>query len=1454
MSTNGAPHAGANLKPIRIAGCSGSAADRRHALARLANNPDQVDAIMGDWLSEYNMTLRGVDKLNGAECAWEPSFIESLEPALEGLAKTGIKLIANAGASDTMGLADTVTKLIAEKGLSLRVAWVEGDEVFDQVKQLISERGGESFRSLTTDETLATWKHTPIYAQCYMGCFGIVEALLGGADIVICGRVADASPVIGLAAWWHKWKRTDFQSLAGAFVAGHLIECSNYATGGNFSGFKALGEACIDIGYPIAEIEADGTHIITMERGTDGFVSPSTLTAQLVYEIQGPLYYNSDVVAELSNIQFREVGKNRVRVTGFRGRPPPATTKVSLTALGGYQAEASWYLVGLDIHEKARVMERQIRAHIDESKFSLLKFFLNGTAGINPYSQDAATVEFRIFAQAREPQSFMPHVFFRVTMDQMMQVPPGVTLNLDVRKAAPKPFYELFTTVMPQASVRHRAHLPDGKIVNVPAPTVTEEFVFVQESYEPSDPVDLSRFGPTRAAPLGLVVHARSGDKGSDANVGFFVRNDDEWPWLLSLMTTAKVKSLLGKDYKGGRVDRFELPHLRAVHFLLKDHLDRGVGATSTYDFLGKNVAEYLRCKHVEKCDGAASKGLACRRCQVYNIECDYDGVPVPPRAAASTSSGTSSASSNNTPRNIVSQPPSSSNHAAPSFMYSSRPNGHGTGAINMPNFFPAAATASTAPPQTDSAVAQALREITDRLRHIEADLAVIKGATSASGSARGPSQSTPGDYSSPDGSSYHAPHQTDLPADTHPLQVLEHTVDQIERLQVHSQSPEWQADTEHAHQSELGAIEPDAIVRGLVSVADAEAAFAFFFERIHPWLPVVCDTVYREPLVAQAKSPFLFHVILLITNFYNTSNQPRAQEVYRGLTEIVNLRLSWQILAAELSKINPDFIRGMLVLIYYKPVQHVAFWSRGVESISRMVHLSKVNALSSFMIHSFIHRCADLIGMHRAPDRFLSAAGDPSILQNALADLRVYFWLHVADLHGSLQSGRPVSNDVSYALKATRPFAELRNKACDVRSAAALEIYAVATTPKNVDPSKVRLDNLAKINENIDAWHRYWEPRLADAQRTVDPLAYATVQNMSTFVEFTANGAIFTRWFAERSASIAAGGNGRPPLSNEDWLCLGRAVRAAQQTVFSTSKEAAADNSPLRTAPWPNPNPQGGYEPLNVDPTVVDNFRTALDTMTCITFISSLILLVRLCSSGLVSCNFELRRAEYEAGAPLAVPPTANPNHKMRRLLELGATFLYAVAPNKLHPARKHALVAQMILRAGFSEAANAAAAEQAMSGLQNLSKATSPIHALNQSPLSSHSAPSPSGGLSATATLPAHSQGNTWPTSLASVTMPSLSMSEDRSAIIIGASPSASMTVTDAPTTDLNGNSLFNGDMQEGAFGQSPPTSALASVLQYFSAEQNLIPGMPDPAGFMSMLDDFEDTVDWQAMNQSA
>lgn len=307
------------------------------------------------------------------------------------------------------------------------------------------------------------------------------------------------------------------------------------------------------------------------------------------------------------------------RITGVGSRKPPPTTKVGITAIGGYQAEAHYFLCGLDIAEKAEMFERQARHAMDESRFQTLSFRAYGSCAINPSNQDAATVDLRIFAQSRDKTSVSYPNFFRPLTDIILQSYPGATFAVDARQAEPKLFYEYWVTVLPQSEIKHVAHLPFKDLdIPISAPSDTLDFLYQQPSYETDSPVDLSTLGPTITAPIGYIVHARSGDKGSDCNVGFFVRHEDEWDWLRSLLTIDKIKHLLGDDYSGNRIDRSELPNLWgksclplsgaflfsdesiAVHFLLKDHLDRGVASSSSYDFLGKNVAEYLRSKHVD--------------------------------------------------------------------------------------------------------------------------------------------------------------------------------------------------------------------------------------------------------------------------------------------------------------------------------------------------------------------------------------------------------------------------------------------------------------------------------------------------------------------------------------------------------------------------------------------------------------------------------------------------------------------------------------------------------------------------------------------------------------------------------------------------------------------------------------------------------------------------------------
>ncbi|KAM0277425.1 hypothetical protein ACHAQH_005787 [Verticillium albo-atrum] len=580
-------------RPVRIGGASGGFTDRA-AIKRLASDPD-VDAIVGDWLSENVMTGHGAGKAQKVESGdaqptlsreerkktaqYASTFLQCFEPAIPQLARNGAKVAVNAGASDTELLAEVVKDMVLKAGFDMKVAWVEGDDVTLPFKTLVAD--GTPFKSVTDGKTLSEWGFEPICAQAYLGSLGIAEALRQGADIVICGRVSDAAPTIGIAAWWHGWGASDLDELAGALIAGHLIECSVFVTGGYYSRFKDLMNAKkhLDLGFPIAEVFPDGTCEITKEKQTNGIVNVETVTSQLVYEISGPLYFNSDVVANLHDVNLEQTGEDRVLVSGVKGLLPPPTTRCGVTAHGGYQAEWHFYLVGLDIEEKCKWMGEQARHAIGEdliNQFSMVKSHVHGTSPTNPRNQELATVDFRIFAQAQDAGLFDPtstEGFSRKLYETVLQSCPGVSRPNDLRQSTAKSYWEYFVTLIPQTACNH---------------------------LDSHDPIPLAVFGETVEAPLGYIALGRSGDKASDANTGFFVSGDEEWDWLRSFLTINKMKELLGpEEYGGGRIDRFEMKNIRVVHFLLKDHLDRGYNSGSKLDTLAKNLCEYLRAKYV---------------------------------------------------------------------------------------------------------------------------------------------------------------------------------------------------------------------------------------------------------------------------------------------------------------------------------------------------------------------------------------------------------------------------------------------------------------------------------------------------------------------------------------------------------------------------------------------------------------------------------------------------------------------------------------------------------------------------------------------------------------------------------------------------------------------------------------------------------------------------------------
>ncbi|OGM49836.1 hypothetical protein ABOM_001486 [Aspergillus bombycis] len=590
-------------RPLRIGNVSGATGDHPQAMLRMAQHGN-VDVIVGDWLSEMNIAWNAITKSKDPDLGYESGFLTQLSDCLDIVVAKDIKVVANAGALNTSSLMQKVCALCKERGYSqIVVASVLGDDISEPIQ---SKQPG--FRDLHhldhMDWKLNDWPLTPHCAVAYIGAWGIVEALDSGADIVICGRVTDASPVIGAAAWWYRWQRDAWDELAGALVAGHLIECGPYVTGANFSGFKPLLPKLVDLSFPIAEVSPDGSCIITKCETYGGAVTKFNTIAQLLYELQGELYLNPDVAADLRNVSVDEVGPDRVRVCGTVGQPPPSTTKAMIAAPGGYQAEATFYINGLDVAQKAEMLRNQLDRALRGNNFCKLSIELYGSPAINPPSQQAGTVFLRVFAQARNLEDISAERFKTLIYALRMQSYPGYHMNLDFRMMDPKPFMEIFPAVIPLDLIHHRVILSNGIQHDAPPAPITRTYPTQRPSYETKVPMLLNQFGATDAAPLGSIVHARSGDKGDNFNVGFFVRNSDEYPWLQSFLTIDRFKKLLGEDWPQRDnepcVERCEFMNLLAVHFRVLDFLDGGIASSSRIDGLGKGIGEYLRSRVVE--------------------------------------------------------------------------------------------------------------------------------------------------------------------------------------------------------------------------------------------------------------------------------------------------------------------------------------------------------------------------------------------------------------------------------------------------------------------------------------------------------------------------------------------------------------------------------------------------------------------------------------------------------------------------------------------------------------------------------------------------------------------------------------------------------------------------------------------------------------------------------------
>jgi hypothetical protein len=554
---------------VRIGNCSGFYGDRIAAMHEMLTG-GELDYLTGDYLAELTMLILGRDKMKHPERGYAKTFLTQLEECL-GLARDrGVRIVANAGGLNPAGLADAVRALADRLGIPASVAHVEGDDLLP--------RSGDLGLG------------TPLTANAYLGAWGIADCLQSGADVVVTGRVTDASVVVGPAAAHFGWGREDYDQLAGAVVAGHVIECGVQATGGNYAFFTEvadLGHA----GFPLAEVYADGSSVITKHPGTGGQVSVGTVTAQLLYEIGGPRYANPDVTTRFDTITLADDGPDRVRISGVRGEPPPPSLKVSLNSIGGFRNAVTFVLTGLDIEAKAALVRAQLESALSVTPAEM-SWTLARTDHVDADTEEAASALLSCVVRDPDPKK-VGRQFSSAAVELALASYPGFTSTAPPGEGQ---VYGVFTAgYVPAAEVAQVAVHPDGRRTDIAPAASTLELVDVETPQLP----ELPDLGPTRRLPLGTIAGARSGDKGGAANVGVWVRTDEQWRWLAHTLTVDALRELL-PETKDLPVTRHLLPKLRAVNFVIDGILGQGVAYQARFDPQAKGLGEWLRSRHID--------------------------------------------------------------------------------------------------------------------------------------------------------------------------------------------------------------------------------------------------------------------------------------------------------------------------------------------------------------------------------------------------------------------------------------------------------------------------------------------------------------------------------------------------------------------------------------------------------------------------------------------------------------------------------------------------------------------------------------------------------------------------------------------------------------------------------------------------------------------------------------
>ena len=580
-----------NKEYIKIANCSGFYGDKLSAAKDLVDG-GPIDVLTGDYLAELTMAILFGQKMQrGEDKGYVGTFLKQINQIAKSCKEKNIKIVSNAGGLNPKSMAIEIEKILKEQSIDMKVAYIDGDDLMPTISNL--KKSGEEFKNIDKGKKLDESGYSPLTANAYLGAWGIKEALDKGADIVVCPRVTDAAVVIGPAAWKFNWKRDNYDALAGALAAGHIIECGCQATGGNYAFFKEV-ESFDNVGYPIAEIYDDGSFYVTKHPDTGGLVSTGTVTAQLLYEINSPAYVNPDVIAHFDTLKIEEVEKDKVYVSGCRGSSPPDKHKVCINLAGGFRNGMEIILTGLDIEDKAKVFTDALFNSVGGRKqFDDVSIQLHRTDKENPNSNEEAMASLLVSVKSKD-QNLVGRLFSAKIIELALANIPGFFAQGGVKSSGPVIIY--WPALVDSKHIKEKVHIDGEEIEVIPTSQLELEEIYYQKK-----PIKIKKIKKEDEKEIyfGEIYGTRSGDKGGCANLGVWAKNANSFAFLHDFLTVKKLKELL-PDLNQYKIERFELANINSLNFYIHDILQDGVSSNDKKDGQAKSLGEYLRAKKVK--------------------------------------------------------------------------------------------------------------------------------------------------------------------------------------------------------------------------------------------------------------------------------------------------------------------------------------------------------------------------------------------------------------------------------------------------------------------------------------------------------------------------------------------------------------------------------------------------------------------------------------------------------------------------------------------------------------------------------------------------------------------------------------------------------------------------------------------------------------------------------------